>query len=307
MEFKDYYKTLEIDKNATTDDVKKAYRKFAKKYHPDKNPGDKAAEEKFKEVSEAYEVLKDPEKRKKYDTLGSNWKRYQYADSKNSDEFFRQYQGSGGQSYQYSGDLNDLFNNVGGFSDFFENFFGDASHGRRQAAPKKGSDYEAQLNITLEEALHGTQKQITIDGKKLKVKINPGMESGKKLRIRNEGSAGRHGGGKGDLYLKINIEKHPEFEKAEQDLIRQLDVDLYTAILGGNKEVKTLEGKRISVVIPPGTESGKLLRIKNHGMPKHNSPLQRGDLILRLNVKIPKDLTEEEIKLFKQLQELRKS
>jgi curved DNA-binding protein len=308
MEFKDYYKILGVEKTASDDEIRKAYRRLAKKYHPDKNPNDLTSEAKFKEVSEAYEVLKDPEKRKKYDTLGANWKQYQHA-GQGGEDWFRNFNQQGG-SYQFSGSFNDLFGNVGGFSDFFESFFGGGGARSRgpggfTSAAQKGSDYEAVLNISLEEAHKGTEKQFTVDGKTLKIKITPGMESGKKLRLKNQGGEGIKGGEKGDLYLKIQIEKHPKFERKENDLYYDLNVDLYTAVLGGKKEITTLDGKRINIYIPKETENGKVLKIKEMGMNRYNVS-GKGDLYIRINVQIPKDLTEEERKLFEKLASLRK-
>jgi curved DNA-binding protein len=304
MEFKDYYKILGLEKQASAEDIKKAYRKLAKKYHPDKNPNDKTAEEKFKELSEAYEVLKDPEKRKKYDKLGANWKQYQNAGGPNAG--FNQ--SRQGENYQFSGNFNDLFGNVGGFSDFFESFFG--SGGRPGGAsgfaniPQKGNDYEASLIISLEEAHKGVEKQFVVNGKTLKVKITPGVEEGKKLRLKNQGGEGKANGEKGDLYLNIQIARHAYFERKENDLYYDLNIDLYTAVLGGKKEVTTLDGKRINIIIPKETESGKTLKVKGMGMNK-SGRTDRGDLFVRINVTIPKNLTDEEIKLFEKLKSLR--
>lgn len=308
MEFKDYYKILELDKKASADEVKKSYRRLAKKYHPDKNPNNKVAEEKFKEVSEAYEVLKDPEKRKKYDTLGANWKHYQQTGG-NPDDWFRNFhQGRQGGSYQFSGNFNDLFGNLGGFSDFFESFFGRGGKHRGAGGfanvAQKGNDYEASLSISLEEAHQGVEKQFAVNGRTLKVKITPGIEEGKKLRLRNQGGEGKAGGEKGDLYLRIQIEKHPYFERKENDLYYNLNVNLYTAILGGKKEITTLNGKRINIIIPKETENGKILKVKGMGMNKPGKT-DRGDLFVRINVNIPRNLTNEEIKLFEKLKNLR--
>lgn len=307
MEFKDYYKILGVEKNATTDDIKAAYRKLAKKYHPDKNPDDKTAESKFKEMSEAYEVLKDPEKRKKYDRLGSNWKQYHHAGSGNADDWFRQYSAGGqGSSFHFSGDINDLFGNVGGFSDFFESFFGGGRTQRKSGssfwnAPQKGSDYQATLNISLEDAYKGAEKEIQIDGRKLKIKINPGVKSGKKLRLKNLGEEPVGGGEKGDLYLTIQVLDHPYYERKGDDLYYNLDIDILTAVLGGKKELQTLDGRKINVNIPKGTDSGTILRIKNMGMAVGENQFIRGDLFVKIAVKVPKNLSKEETELFENL------
>jgi curved DNA-binding protein len=311
MEFKDYYKILGVEKSATDTEIKKSYRDLAKKYHPDKNPGNKTAEEKFKEISEAYEVLKDPEKRKKYDQLGSNWRQYQNAGAGSTDDWFRQYDGGQqGGSYQFSGNLGDLFGNIGGFSDFFESFFGGGS--ARSSGEtvfnraRKGNDYEANLNLTLEETYNGGERQLAVDGRKLKIKINPGTREGKVLRLKNQGAPGAHGGEKGDLYLTIHVLDHPFYEVKEDDLYYNLDTDLYTAVLGGKIQFQTLNGKKINLTIPKESENGKLLKIKNLGMPKENNKNVNGDLYIRLNIQILKNLTKEEIKLFEKLSSLRK-
>ena len=311
MEFKDYYKILGVDKNATQEEIKRAYRKLAMKYHPDRNPGDKSAEEKFKEITEANEVLSDPEKRKKYDTLGANWKQYEHSGQR-FDDFFSQFGGTqgGGRSYTFSGDLGDLFGNLGGFSDFFESFFG--SRGRKQSGftshdysqqSAAGIDLEADLNITLEEAFNGGERIINVDGKKVKIKIIPGTKDGQKLRLRGLGRTRTLSGQRGDLYLNIHVLQHPFYEIKDSDLYYNLDIDLYTAVLGGKEYIRTLDGKTISINIPEGTDSGSILRLKNLGMKKDSG---RGDLFVRINVTVPKNLSDEEKQLFKKLQSLRK-
>ncbi len=313
MEFKDYYKILGVDKTATQDDIKKAYRKLAMKYHPDKNPGDKSAEEKFKEITEANEVLSDPEKRKKYDALGANWKNYQHT-GRGFDDFFNQFGGkrrSGdGSTFEFSGDFRDFFGGFGGFSDFFESFFGGRSKSTEkdfgfgsQRSKSATIDVEADLNITLEEAFNGTERQINIDGKKLKIKINPGIKDGQKLRLKGMGRSKVSEGPKGDLYIKIHILNHPFYEIKDDDLYFNLDIDLYTAVLGGKENIKTLDGKRINLTIPSGTESEKILRLKELGMKRDDG--SRGDLFIKIHITIPKDLTEEEKNLFKKLRDLR--
>lgn len=313
MEFKDYYKILGVDKTATQDEIKKAYRKLAMKYHPDRNPGDKSAEEKFKEITEANEVLSDPEKRKKYDMLGANWKNYQHT-GRGFDDFFSQFGGqrrnNDGSAFEFASDFSDLFGNLGGFSDFFESFFGGRSRSRESnfnfgnKSKSSAIDVEADLNITLEDAINGTERQINVEGKKLKVKINPGIKDGQKLRLKNLGRSRVSGGPKGDLYLNIHILKHPFYEIKDNDLYFNLDIDLYTAILGGRENIKNLDGKKISLTIPEGTESGKILRLRNLGMIKEDG--SRGDLFIKVHVTIPKNLTEEEKNLFKKLRDMRK-
>ncbi|RMD48838.1 MAG: J domain-containing protein [Ignavibacteria bacterium] len=309
MEFKDYYKILGVDKNATQDEIKKAYRKLALKYHPDKNPGDKAAEEKFKEITEANEVLSDPEKRIKYDQLGSNWKYYQNMGQNQGFDFFSGF-GNGGRqrTYQYHGDFGDIFNDLGGFSDFFKSFFGGGFSGDQFGGfnstsgmrGRKGQDYTSELTITLEEAIRGSERLINVNGKKIKIKINPGIEDGKKLRIRNQGGAGINGGEAGDLYLKIKIAPHPLFELKGNDIYHTTDVDIFTATLGGTKKITTPDGKQIAIRIPAGTESQKMLRLKGLGMPKGDG--SKGDLLIKLNFVTPKKLKTEDKQLFKELQ-----
>lgn len=308
MEYKDYYKTLGVNKNATTEEIRKAYRQLAKKYHPDKNPGNKASEEKFKEVTEANEVLSDPEKRKKYDMLGANWKQYQTSGGANANDWFSQFnQGGGSRSYEFSSDPG-MFGGAGSFSDFFESFFGGGlgakSRTSSRSQARRGKDFESKLTISLDEAFAGTEREFSIDGRRLKVVITPGMESGKKLRLRNQGGEGIYGGDRGDLYLTINIDKHPSFDRKGDDLYYNLEVDLYTAILGGKKQLKTLDGKTINITIPKETDNETVLRMKGLGMQKPG--LGKGDLFVVIKVKVPKNLSSEEKSLFEKLAKLRK-
>ena len=309
MEYKDYYKILGVDKSATQDEIKKAYRKLAMKYHPDRNAGNKSSEEKFKEITEANEVLSDPEKRKKYDTLGSNWKQYQNTGGQGFGDFYTNFGGGrrpSGSTYEFSGDINDIFGGVGGggFSDFFESFFGGSGRGFGGRTPpqKTAIDVEANMNITLEDIFNGSEKQISVEGKKLKIRIIPGTKDGQKLRLKGMGRSKTANGEKGDLYLNLHVLQHPFYEIKENDLYYNLDVDLYTAVLGGKENIKTLDGKTISISIPEGTESGKTLRLKNLGMNNNNV---RGDLFVRILVTVPKSLSKEEKELFKKLKTLR--
>ncbi|MGB5895400.1 MAG: J domain-containing protein [Ignavibacteriaceae bacterium] len=306
MEFKDYYKTLGVEKSASQDEIKKAYRKLAMKYHPDRNEGNKNAEEKFKQITEANEVLSDPEKRKKYDTLGSNWKQHQ-SQGQGFDDFFSNYgRGRGGTQYTYSGNLDDLFGNISGFSDFFESFFGrSGSAERQQGRSRRGQDFEATLYIPLIEAYNGTTKEISVGGKRVRVKISPGTKDGKKLRLKELGNEGMNGGEKGDLYLTLKIEKDPYFDLDDNNLYYDLYVDLYTAVLGGKKQVITLGGKTINITIPEGTESGKVLRLKDLGFPTSENSKIYGDLLVRIKIELPQNLTNEEKELFKKLASFR--
>jgi curved DNA-binding protein len=308
MEYKDYYKTLGINKNATTEEIKKAFRQMAKKYHPDKNPGNKASEEKFKEVTEANEVLSDPEKRKKYDMLGANWKQYQSSGGANTNDWSNQFNsGDGRRSYEFSSDPG-MFEGTGSFSDFFESFFGgglgNKSRSGSRTQARRGGDFESKLTVSLDEAYAGTEREFSIDGRRLKVVITPGIESGKKLRLRNQGGEGVNGGDRGDLYLTIYIDKHPLYDRKGDDLYFNLEVDLYTAMLGGKKQLKTLDGKTINITIPKETDNDAVLRMKGLGMQKPG--LSKGDLFVVIKVKIPKNLTSEEKSLFEKLAKLRK-
>ncbi len=313
MNYKDYYKTLGVNKDASQAEIKKAYRKLASKYHPDKNPDDKTAEEKFKEVSEAYKVLGDPEKRKKYDTLGANWEAYEQAGS-GWDQYARQRQGPGGQTFYFEGDPSEFFGRgQSGFSSFFDMFFGEGSsddpfenfrtQGRRPAA-FKGQDLEAELPITLLEAYQGSQRTFELNGQKLRITIKPGAYDGQRLRLKGKGQPGRQGGEPGDLYIVLKVQPDFRFQRNEDDLIYIKDIDLYTAVLGDQIEVPTLTGQ-VKVTVPKGTASGKTLRLKGKGMPKYGQEGQYGDLLVKLNVQMPQNLTAEEETLFKKLKAIR--
>ena len=311
MEFKDYYKILGVEKSATKDEIKKAYRKLAMKYHPDRNPGNKAAEEKFKEITEAHEVLSDAEKRKKYDTLGANWKQYQSTGS-GFEDFFTQFGGGhrrGGGSFKFSGNMGDLFGNLSGFSDFFDSFFGGGGAGFRDfnkstMRDQKGQDFSAILYIPLEEAYNGTSKEILINNKKLRIKLEPGTRDETKLRLKSQGGDAIGRGVKGDLYLTIKIEKHPFYEIEGEDLYYDLDVDFYTAALGGKKRITLINNKTINLEIPEGTDSGKVFRVGKLGLKKSGSG-DRGNLFIRIKVETPKNLNKEEKELIIELQKLR--
>ncbi|MFL5763596.1 MAG: DnaJ C-terminal domain-containing protein [Bacteroidia bacterium] len=301
MDFKDYYKILNVEKNATAEDIKKAYRRLAVKYHPDKNPGNKSAEEKFKEANEAYEVLGDPEKRKKYDELGANWNAYQQSGAQQQDGGFDWSQFTGNQrgSYTYS-------NNDEDFSDFFSGIFGDRFGGRtRGNSARRGQDIRAEMELPLEDAYHGTNRVIELDGQKLQMNIKPGVRDQQVLRLKGKGGPGRNGGPPGDLYITIHIPEHTHFQRIENDLHCEVPVELYTAILGGQALIRTLRGP-LKINVAQGTANGKILRLKGMGMPVYGKDNEFGDLFVKVNVVLPKDLSERELALFKELSTLKK-
>jgi len=329
MDYKDYYKILGVSKSASQDEIKKAFRKMALKYHPDKNAGDKTAEAKFKEVNEANEVLSDPEKRRRYDELGSNWKQYQGAGSgsggfdwgKYQQQYGgkqyggqQQYGGQGGQTfYTDFGDLGGAFGNGGGgFSDFFEAFFGGGGFGgqtkrtggRRSTQQLKGEDMHAELPISLEEAYNGGEKLFELNGQTIKLKIKKGAYDGQILKLAGKGYPGHNNGQNGDLLLTLKLENHPLYKRIDDDLYMDLPVDIYTAVLGGKIPITTLKGK-IKINIPEGTSSGKTLRLAALGMPKYGKDSQHGDLFVKINIDTPKNLSAQERKLFEELQKLR--
>ncbi len=302
MDFKDYYKILGVDKKATVDEIKKAYRKLALKYHPDKNANNKTAEEKFKEINEANEVLSDPEKRKKYDELGSNFNQYrQQGSPEESFDWSRWTSGNQGRRGSFSGEEN--FSDGGEFSSFFESVFGGGGFNSRGNTKMKGQDYRAEIEVSMEDAYSGTSRRIEVSGKTLQMKLKPGVKNGQVLRIKEKGGPGRNGGSKGDIYLTLIIPPHPHFERREDDLYCNIPVELYTAVLGGKQLINTLKGN-IRIDIAANTDNGKVLRLKGLGMPKFGKTNEFGDLYAKINITLPKNLTEKEIKLFKELQQM---
>jgi curved DNA-binding protein len=303
MEYKDYYKILGVDKNATSKDIKKAYRKLAAKHHPDKTKGDKAAEEKFKEVNEANEVLSNAEKREKYDALGANWQAYEQSGGD-----WKQYaqQQSGGQNtHYYEGDPSEFFGRQGGeggFSNFFEQFFGGGRQ-HRSSRGFTGGDIEAELPITLLEAYQGSKRTFELNGQKLRITIKPGAYNGQKLKIKGKGQPGANGGAKGDLYINLRLQPDPRFKLKGNDLWVTKTIDLYSAILGGKIEVPTLTGT-VKMSLPKGIDNEKILRLKGKGMPIYGTK-SFGDLKVKIRISLPKDLSSEEKELFKKLKNIR--
>ena len=306
MNYKDYYRVLGVAKTATAEEIKKAYRRLALKYHPDKNKGDKTAEDKFKDINEANEVLSDQEKRKKYDQFGHDWEHYQEA-AKQGEKFdWSKYaqQPAGGQRYETK-DFSEIFGG-GGAGDFFEMLFGQPSGGRRgKPAAQQGNDLEAEMDLSLEDAYHGATRMLKLDGQTLRIKIDPGIKDGQVLRLPGKGGPGLNGGQGGNLYLTAKIREHPEFRREGNDLHCDLPVGLFTAVLGGKVEVRTLKGK-IMIDIPKETPNGKELRLKGLGMPHYKEKNKFGHLYVKIVVQLPKSLTEAELDLFRQLAELRK-
>ncbi len=307
MDYKDYYSILGVTKTATQAEIKKAYRGLAKKYHPDKNKGDKAAEDKFKDISEAYEVLGDEEKRKQYDQLGSNWRQFQNAGGGGRQQYGQQ----GGQYYE--GDFGDMFGGGGGggFSDFFQQFFGGGGAGFGQQAggrgqARKGQDYQAELELSLHEAYVGTSRLINLQNQQLRITTKPGVADGQQLRIKGKGGPAMGGGANGDLYINVRVHPDPRFERQGNDLHTTLAIDLYTALLGGDAQVNTMTGQ-LKLKIPAGTNPGRSLRLRGKGMPVYGKTDQFGDLYVKIEVKMPTNLTDEERQLLEKLRDLRKA
>ena len=294
MDYKDYYKVLGVDKKASQDEIKKAYRTLAVKYHPDKNPGNKEAEEKFKLANEANEVLSNPDKRKKYDELGENWQQYEKGGNQQGANPFGG--ASGGQQY-YEGDPSD-------FSDFFEQFFAGRTGGAgRSQQNRKGGDYETEMEITLEEAYQGTSRIIQVENEKLKITTKPGAYTDQLLRITGKGANGNTTGNRGDLFVRIKINQQPQFTRKGNDLYNTFNIDLYTAVLGGEIVVNTLSGQ-VKVKIAEGAQNDKTIRLKGKGMPVYKKANLFGDLYIQLHVQIPEKLTDKQKELFEQLKSL---
>ena len=309
MEYKDYYKILGVTKTADQKEIKKAYRRLARQCHPDVNPGDKNAEARFKEINEANEVLSDPEKRKKYDELGTNYQRWQQTGGQGSGfDWERWAAGQSGRTTVDYGDVGDIFGG-GGFSDFFEAIFGGMGGARQAAGAQargrdRGRDIEHAVTITLEEAFHGAERLMEVDGRRLQVKIPPGVRTGSRVRMAGEGLAGGSSGARGNLYLRIEVQPHPVFERRGDDLYCEVPVDVFAALLGGETHVPTLSGK-MALRIPAGTQSGRTFRLSGQGMPKLRSPQERGDLYAKVRISLPERLSDAEQKLVREWAQLR--
>jgi DnaJ-class molecular chaperone len=323
VDFKDYYSTLGVAKSASEKEIKQAFRKLARKHHPDVNPGDKVAESKFKEINEAYEVLGDPDKRKKYDELGANWRMYEQQARSGGQPF------GGGWSPGPGGgaragyrtmtpeEMEDLFGDSNPFSDFFTTFFGgeafgDATGAREprgaRARRRPGRDVENEIELGLEDAFHGATRRLLLrhDGhaKHVDVRIPAGVTDGSRVRVSGEGEQGMGGAESGHLYLRVRLAPHPVFERKGRDLYIKSPVPLTTAVLGGEANVQTLSGKPARLRIPPMTQNGQLFRLKGYGMPAIGKPDDTGDLYARVDVQLPTRLSDEEREHFEALKRL---
>ncbi|HLC03851.1 MAG TPA: J domain-containing protein [Anaerolineales bacterium] len=305
MEYKDYYKLLGVPRDAEEKEIKKAYRKLAVKYHPDKNPGDHQAEERFKEINEAYEVLGDSAKRAKYDQLGQSYQAWQRRGGQPGGFDWSQWTGRapGGVRVEV-GDLGDLFGV--GFSDFFNAIFGGTpgtGQGFGERSSGRGRDIEQPVSISLTEAYTGASRSLTRDGKKLEVKIPPGASSGTRVRISGQGEAGQRQAG--DLYLMVDVSPDPRFERKGDDLYTDVEIDVHTAALGGEVSVATPAGP-VVLTIPPGSQPEQTFRLKGRGMPRLRKSKDHGELYARLKIEIPRDLSPREKELFQELASLRR-
>lgn len=297
MEFKDYYKILEIDKNATVDEIKKAYRKLARKYHPDLNPNDKIAETRFKEINEANEVLSDVENRKKYDKYGKDWKHAEQFEQANQQN---RYQGSSqqGSSSHFS---------EGDYSDFFESMFGGSSRGSRAGGSKfRGQDFHAELYLDLRDVYTTHKRTLTVNGKNIRLTIPAGVKNGQTIKIAGHGSEGINGGPNGDLHITFQIENHTKFKRDEDNLYLNVDLDLYKALLGGEITVDTFEGK-VKLNVKPETQNGTKVKLKGKGFPIYKKEGEFGDLYITFQILMPTNLSDKEKELFQELAKLRTS
>lgn len=299
MAYINYYDILGVSKDASQEDIKKAFKKLARKYHPDLNPNDPEAKQHFQEINEANEVLSDPEKRKKYDQYGENWK--------HADEFEQQQQnqannGFNGRYSYWSGNGNFTGQeNNSGFSDFFESLFG--SHkGKNTRSVFRGQDYTAELSLTLQEAATTHKQVLTVNGKKIRITIPAGIADGQTIILKGQGGPGTNGGPNGDLYITFIIKEDPIFKRLGDDLYIDVPLNLYTAILGGEQIIQTMDSK-VKLQIKPGTQNGTKIRLKGKGFPVYKQEGQYGDMIVTFSIQIPTNLTEKQKALFKELQQ----
>ncbi|WP_281644592.1 J domain-containing protein [Bacteroides zoogleoformans] len=315
MAYIDYYEVLGVDKKASQDDIKKAFRKLARKYHPDLNPNDPTAKDKFQAINEANEVLSDPEKRKKYDEYGEHWK---HADEFEAQKRAQQQAGAGGfggfggegfgtdggGTYWYSSDGQEFSGSrAGGFSDFFEQMFGHRGGSGRTNAGFRGQDYKAELQLSLRDAAQTHKQVLTVNDKQVRITIPAGVTNGQEIKLRGYGAPGVNGGPAGDLYITFVIPDDPVFKRLGDDLYEDVTIDLYTALLGGEQLVDTLEGK-VKLKVKPETQNGTKVRLKGKGFPVYKKEGQFGDLIVTYTVKLPTNLSEQQKEMFRKLQSM---
>ena len=295
MNFIDYYNILGVDKNATQKEIKVAFRKLARKYHPDLNPNDPNAKRNFQQINEANEVLSDPEKRQKYDQYGKDWQNaQQFENAKQYQEQSSDRQGARSSETQFEGD----------FSDFFESMFGGtASTGRSRQVRFRGEDFNAELRLSLMDASKTHKQTLTVNGKNLRITIPAGIENGQTIKIPGYGGQGLNGGPNGDLYITFSILDHPKFKRLENNLYSTVELDLYTAVLGGEMTIDTLDGK-VKLKIIPETQNGSKIKLKGKGFPVYKNEGQFGDLFITFSIKIPNNLTDKQKELFTQLSKL---
>jgi curved DNA-binding protein len=313
MDFKDYYEILGVSPNADEKTIKQAYRKLARQYHPDLNPGNTEAEEKFKSINEAYQALSNAEQRKKYDELRAQYQRWQQTGGQPRDFNWQNWAAQPGEQanvrYATAEDLEDLFGEENPFSDFFTSIFGQTggyARGARTRAPRKGQDVEAEVALSLEEAANGTMRTLQVGERRIEARIPPGVRTGSRVRLAGQGGPGRDGAPPGDVYLAVRLLPHPDFELEGDELHTKLPVDIYTAVAGGEVRVNTLD-RPVMLKIPAMTQSGQSFRIKGKGMPKKGDPKVRGDLYARVTLVLPENMTEEELAALRSLAEKRKS
>ncbi len=326
MDFKDYYAALGVAKTATDKELKQAYRKLARKHHPDVNPGDKSAEARFKEINEAYEVLGDPGKRRKYDELGANWRAYEQAERAGGPNPFEQgggwsvNMGTGGGGYRTmtEEEMQEMFGTDNPFSDFFNTFFGGATAepggGRRARAgrtrARQGRDLEHEIELTLDEADQGVTRRLSMkhDGhsRTVDVRVPPGVGDGSRVRVSGEGERGQSGAPSGDLYLRVRLVPHALFERKGRDLYVKVNVPVTVAVLGGEVEVPALGGRTLRLKVPPTTQNGQVFRLRGQGLSLAGKPGEKSDLYATLAVQLPKELSPDEREHYEALAELQK-
>src|SRR5688572_29558754 len=292
MEFIDYYKILGVNKQATAEEIKSAYRRLARKYHPDLNPNDKEAHKKFQQINEANEVLSDPEKRKKYDQYGKDWQHAEQFEQQRRSQQQSQYQGG----HSFSGDAGS------DFSDFFESMFGGSARSRQTKF--RGQDYNAELRLNLADIIKTHQQTLTVNGKNIRITIPAGIENGQVIKLKGYGAPGVNGGPPGDLYITFSIANHPHFKRSGNDLYTTATIDLYTALLGGETTIDTLNGK-VKLKVNPETQNGTKIRLKGKGLPVYKKEGEAGDLYVTYEIKLPANLTEKQKALFTELSKLK--